>query len=349
MAGRVSASGCNVSASAGRFNALTLLLLVGTTFLSGYLLGTSVFQQHVQASLSRDVSGGATGRAQCDFPVVYNKPPKTGSTTIRKLMLDWANHTRRAAYPCSNLPLDNAVVIHECLPRDADPCGVLSAHLVLAPSMLQLIERRLPNFRLLTTTRYAPHRIISYFMQVHQVVVPASPSNTSAAPEMIGGGGRVDELDYDALRWYLSSMNPWRLYNYHTGDTRTGSCPLSHEEMSHIFATATRFDIVVDPNLPQHSNAILQHFNLFSIPHDTPRLNVRHSSAAVHSLPPDILKLLRNVSCVEVELHKALLLRMASLYELATGRPCIRHGPRLSLTSCLEDEERQVLNSSWIF
>lgn len=375
------------------------LLSFSTAFLAGYFLGTLSTDLHhpfsrvtldaaQQPQLPRPTRDDESPSAMeegndnsCGFSLVYNKPPKTGSTTIRNLMMDWANRTNRPAYRCANLPLDNAVVIHECLPDGAGPCAVLGAHLVLSENMMNVIQRKMSNFKLFTTTRYPAHRIISQFMQSRQLVIPSSsdsPSSQSGAQALaqaqaeeeeedddddddddvidgeeeekkVGTGGVVKRLDYDVLRFYLKALNPWRLHNFHTGETRSGTCPLTHAEMTHIFSTVTRYDIVIDPNLPDESNAILRHLNLFTIPPRAPRLNVRHSSSAILDLPPDVVSLLRNVSCVEVELHKAMLLRMASLYESATGRPCIRHGPRLLLTSCLEDKERQLLNSTWLF
>lgn len=267
----------------------------------------------------------------CDWPLVYNKPPKTASTFFQALIREWAQKQKRGLYVCSPLPLDNSVVVNECLPRAGDACGVVNCHIFLTPTLRAMLHERLPNHRLLTSTRYPAHRIVSYFLEAQDV------RDVAIATSELMSGLRV------FLKWY----NPWRLYNYHTGEARVGSCPLRHEEMMKVWNMAARFDIVVDASLIEESNVILARHRLFQVSHKGERRNVR--GATKLRFPPDIVEALRKVACVEIELHKALLMRMASLYEEATGKPCIRHAPRARLSSCLEDRERELLNDTWVF
>lgn len=272
----------------------------------------------------------ARGKERCEFAVVYNKPPKTASTFIQGVITNWTEETRRPNHICANQSLESALYLHECLPRAANPCGVVNCHLVLTPSINAILTRRLPNYRLLTSTRYPPHRIVSNFLQV----------NLFQAHE--------SAIMHTELTNYLrDKFNPWKLYNYHTGEHRTGCCPLRMEEKTLIVDAVTKYDLVIDANLPHISNAILKHHGLFQLPVQADRVNNR--GASTFTLPTQAVHALQNVSCVEQELHKALQMRMASLYEQATGFSCIQHGRPNDLASCVGTEEKEALRENWLF
>lgn len=266
---------------------------------------------------------------RCAYPLVYNKPPKTASTHVQFAIADWAARHNRSNYDCSTQPFETAIYLRECVPRTDDGCGVLNCHVILNTYAMDVVRERLPRFRLVTSTRYPPHRIVSHFLQINRIQANDTERLNSR------------------LRSYLQrKFNPWRLFNFHVGTERFGSCPLRLEESSHIWATMTRYDFVVDANIPEASNVILKHNGLFQLPISSHRENPRGAWAT--SLSEETLEALHNVSCVEREMHKALLLRMASLYERATGKRCITHGRRAALTSCLEDMERERLKDNWM-
>lgn len=271
----------------------------------------------------------------CDFPIVYNKPPKTASSFLQDVISNWSRQVGRNDYRCSRTPLVASAVLPECIPRSGDSCGILNSHIFMTPSTRRLLSQRLPKYLTLTSIRYPPHRIISMFLFTRRL--------------------RQDQLHQDsphilaALDSYLRSFNPWRLYNYHTGDTRTGTCPLREDEVRDIYSFSATVDIVVDVSLRQESNVILKHFDLFQIPAvDDLAARPKERGTTQAKLPQQHLDMLRNISCVEMELHRALQVRMASLYELASGQLCLTHGVMKKLDSCIARRERQVLTNSWL-
>lgn len=289
-----------------------------------------------EAMLRRNHKQLLSTQTKCDFPIVYNKPPKTASSFLQKVISNWSQQVGRNDYRCSRTPLVTSAVLPECIPQSGDNCGVFNSHVFMTAPTRRLLDQRLPNYRTLTSIRYPPHRIISTFLFTHKL--------------------RKDHLRHDnvevlsLLENYLRSFNPWLLYNYHTGDARTGSCPLSEEQIKDIYSFSSTIDIVIDVNIREESNIILNHFNLFQIPsvNDLSKRPKERGTAQVR-LPTTHLELLRNVSCVEMEIHRALQTRMASLYEMATGKVCVVHGVLDILDSCIAQRERGgILNNSWV-
>lgn len=272
-----------------------------------------------------------TDQAQCDFELVFNKPPKTAGTFIQTLITEWATRTGRPNILChGRRAVETAVYLQECLPyNDNTRCSVLNAHLLLTPAVRSLLSTRIPNHRILTSTRYPAHRIVSFFLQLN--LAKASSNSTTEAD----------------LHSFLRGFNPWDLYNFHSGEKRRGSCPLRRDDVIDIFQLAGRFDLVVDANLPEESNIILEHFNLFRFPtgNKQPRVNVR--GAGNMKISETTKSLIREVSCVENEIHRAMHLRMASLYEKITGKDCIKSGRLPDITSCLDEREKVYLKSQW--
>lgn len=266
---------------------------------------------------------------KCPYPLVYNKPHKTASTYIQGLITNWSKETGRGNYVCAGQSLESAIYLPECIPHKSDGCGVVNCHLILSPETTGILDARMPDHRKITSTRYPPHRIISNFLQINQI--------------------RHDSVNetHNALRTYLSKkFNPWKLYNFHTGEDRVGSCPLKMSDRVMIYNMVTKFDFVVDANLVEESNTILRHNGLFTFPEVSNKVNFRGASGM--KLPEDIQQLLRDVACVEFELHKALQMRMASLYEQATGKSCVKHGRPDKMSSCLADKEQIVLKENWL-
>lgn len=273
--------------------------------------------------------------AKCDFPIVYNKPPKTASSFLQNVITNWSRQVGRNDYRCSRTPLIASAVLPECISQSGDSCGILNSHIFMSPLTRRLLNQRLPKFRTLTSIRYPPHRIISMFLFTRKLRQNQLQQN--------------DFKVVSLLEIYLRSFNPWRLYNYHTGDVRSGSCPLNEGEIQDIYSFSSTVDIVIDVNVREESNVILKHFNLFQIPfvEDVSKRPKERGTARVR-MSSRHLELLRNVSCVEMELHRALQIRMASLYEMATRKTCITHGVLKNVDSCIARRERQTLKNSWV-
>lgn len=275
------------------------------------------------------VSGTPSETVHCAYPFVYNKPHKTGSTFVAATIRKWATAVGRDQYYCSSYFQLTPIRLKECLPERVNRCGILNCHIHLVPELRPLITAKLPDFRMVTSTRYAPHRILSFYMQSRYLIQP----NKSVLP--------------DVKHFLLHEFNPYALASYHTEvPLQLKTCPLALGEEESIMAAVAKYDVVVDVTLKEESNAILKKAGLFSI-ESSARLNSRGSSQ--FPLDNELRDILYNVSCYDRAVHNALLLRMASLYEAATNKSCIRHGRLHRTSSCLHDHQRRVLNDTWIF
>lgn len=277
----------------------------------------------------------AFSSSKCNFSLVYNKPPKTASTFIKEQLRAWSAKMGRPHFKCATNSHETAARLPECIPQATDGCGVVNCHIVLGEATLTLLRARMPNLRLMTSTRYAPLRVVSQFLQSNQIDMAELLRNRSREAEMSSS---------------LGEGNPWTLYNYHFGTMLRGACPLSWLEKLMIRDAVMRYDIVIDVNLPEESNAILKHFNLFEVKMlsvgEGGRSNDRGTSLT--SLQQSTIDRIANASCVEIELHKALQQRMASIYEFATGTGCLpRKGVLSKLSSCLADREKVALGGEW--
>lgn len=281
--------------------------------------------------------------SECAFPIVYNKPHKTGSTFLKAHLANWAKSKKRPLYDCGGNDLDSAARLHDCVQAGSSSCGVMNAHLVLSGQTLSYLEKVLPNFRLMTSTRYPPMRILSAFLQYHKI----------EGADVKGKEGN------ELFRKFMHDIyEEWGLYNFHFGDTRVGSCPPTRAERAHIYEAMGRYDIVVDLTLPDVSNIILRRFGLFNYTEimesqsGLTAANVRGSS--LDALDDESKELMKNKSCIEWAMHRAMQNRMASTYDKARGTfnipyssRCLPPGRLETITSCLEGREKVSLGSVW--
>lgn len=238
----------------------------------------------------------------CDAPIVYNKPAKTGSTSIQTAMISWAKSSGRRGIKCSAYIAKTSMQLRECIPHDSSRCAVLATHIELDAGTRELITKRLGgDFISMTSTRAPQERLVSFYMQTKKI-------RSAEAQEHMG-----------EIAAFARGMNPWDLYNYHTGEARTGRCPLDEMEKRVLVNMVKHYDIVLDMDLPDESNAILKNYDLFQL--SKKRLNNRGSEKLV--LNKEARLAIKKVSCVEEEMHRLFRLRMASLYEKATGEPCL--------------------------
>lgn len=266
---------------------------------------------------------------QCEFPILYNKPPKTASSFIQTVIVNWSQQVGRPYYLCAETPLLTSVILPDCIPEVGNSCAVFSSHIFFNNRARKFFDERMPGFKLVTSTRYPPHRIISMYMFINNL-------------------REDDPKVYDGLDYYLDNFNPWRQFNYLTGETRTGECPLTYEDRRDIANVASFFDIVIDVNALEESNAILKHFNIFTLPtvNDSSQKE-KHLGAAKLKLSEKHLTKLRSKVCVEEDLHRAFQVRMASLYQKISGVSCHHDAHWQKIENCIMEKERQTLRGSW--
>lgn len=288
--------------------------------------GRGIISALSSPTMTKDAAVCANGNRRA---LVYNKSPKTGSTFIQVTIVKWTEDTNRTYLNCHQTPMFAMVNIRKCLPEIPDPCAVFSSHVFLNSYALNLFSERLPNHWLLTSTRYPPHRLVSFFLFINKL--------------------RDDDPNLEPrLTWYVDHLNPWGLYNYHTGEYMEGSCPLTEPEFRRVWSAVSMFDIVIDVNAIRASNAILKHHGLFTLPNVTNlKDRQKERGAARVEISETIRQKLLNKTCVEVELHRAFQIKMARLYEEATGEPCLFNSRLDALDTCIQREEAETLKRTW--
>lgn len=311
------------SAYEGQSVRLTTILGVSVIVLAITTMSLSLrsFRDQVFESREKIVT-----KKRCEFPIVYNKAPKTASSFLKAVITNWSRQVGRPVYKCPSTNIRSGILLPDCVPEEPDSCGVLATHVVLNRNARTLLATRMPLYKVIASTRYPPHRIISLYMFNRKI--------------------HDDDPDLEkGLNYYLDTYNPWHQYNYLTGEARYGECPLDLYQLRDITSLVSTFDIIVDVNLREESNAILKHFKLFQIP-EQPDLadRLKEFGAVRANISVDNLELLKRKTCVEFELHRAMLYRMASLYEKATGKKCIQDN---SMDSCISEKESEFLKSSW--
>lgn len=251
---------------------------------------------------------GLTSR--CAFPFIYNKPHKTASTKIQADILHWAKSQRRPAYACNDYLSTASMQMRECIPEEHSGCAIIATHVILSDVMRNILRSRIGDFWTVTSTRLPRDRVLSLFLQMR---ITTSEKIHESLPH---------------LHTFLTSFNPWSLYNYHTGENRIGTCPMTTEEKILLRDVVNRYDVVIDANLTEHSNVILASKNLFTLSEKVS--NVRGAKNLV--LTPELNDLLKKKLCVEEELHFLFRMRMASAYQKITGKPCLQRSREPKIT-----------------
>ena len=240
----------------------------------------------------------------CEYPIVYNKPPKTASSKIGHDIKSWSQEQHRSYYKCSPFINRASFEMRECIPTDKTGCAVISTHVILSDMMKEILTKKIGKFLLITSTRDPRKRMMSMYMQDRRLEWP------------------IKQDILPDLKRFIRNRNPWELYNYHTGKHRVGSCPISQADRAIVRDMVNQADIVIDADLTKESNTILKYHNVFQL--SDKEINVRGSKEI--QLDKEGKELLKNVTCVDEEMHRLYRLRMASVYGKSTNTKCIKGG-----------------------
>lgn len=239
---------------------------------------------------------------RCPYPIVYNKPGKTGSTTILGAIRKWTKETGRPLYYCGNTVRITTLTLNGCLPEDHSGCAVVAMHIELDQWTMNFLEEKIGKFMLVTSLRSPEERLMSSIMQNLKITYKEAPQRMSE------------------IRSELAARTGWAVYNYHTGSTRTGSCPVTGHDEKILLQLVRRYDVIIDLEYLEQSNAILKWKGLFQIPEGI-RKNVRGASKI--QLDQEGRRVLKSKTCIEEQLYKLFRMRMGYLYGLATDTDCL--------------------------
>lgn len=318
---------------------------IGAETLSRSATSASLLSSSPSSSATRLATIRRPFPTHCNLTLMYNRPPKTGSTFIREYAKKWSNANRRKVLWCGHHSIEVALRVRDCIPVNTTLCVSLIDHMHVTDDVRLLLEQRLPNVIYVTSIRYPPLRILSHFLETYKLTA----SKAFASPQ---GKDRFKQF-------LLHEYDPWSFINYHFGPSNQGiqtlksrgQCPNTTEDHYILNNLASRYDVVLDVSQVEESNALLALNGLFTLPDvskgEGEAKNERGSRLA--SLHPSILTLLREKSCVEMELHRALQRRMATLLDNTSvqiaGSRCYRVVRATRESNCIEDKEAELLGS----
>lgn len=178
--------------------------------------------------------------------VFYNRPPKTGSTTVRIAMKKALDSAGMRAAKCFNMIEWNEMALRTIINRrDVDFYG---CHTRLIPSRFsQIANMRNGNVTFITNTRNPKNIILSAYLQANRDRDIASITDDAAiAAEIEKYKQHIEAYPIDAL------------YRYHGADVPLTKCPAEFIHVDAMRRVAERYEVVIDLERPEESAAMVE-------------------------------------------------------------------------------------------
>lgn len=179
--------------------------------------------------------------------IFYNRPPKTGSTSVRIAMKRALDENGLISAKCFNMIEWNEMALRTIINRrNIDFYGCHTR--LTAERYLELLPMRGHNITLMTSTREPSRIILSSYLQKHFRDVNITEVEA--------------HLDIESeKKKYLDFVNTYpidALYSYHGGAIPLFKCPVDQEHVMEMRRIAERYEIVVDLSKPEESAAVVQ-------------------------------------------------------------------------------------------
>lgn len=178
--------------------------------------------------------------------IFYNKPPKTGSTTIRVAMGKAVSDAGRTAADCFAMTEWNELGYKTLLNKK--DVSFYGCHTRLTPERYRDISSfRDHNVIFVTGTRSPEDIILSSYLQHRR----GNGLEKMTDPQLIRG-------EVESFKQYVERYPVNALYKFHGGEMDMSSCPLDWRYNISMRALASRYEVVIDLTRPQESATMMQ-------------------------------------------------------------------------------------------
>lgn len=176
----------------------------------------------------------------------YNKPPKTGSTTIRIAMKKAAEDAGLTAARCFKMIEWNEMSLRTLINRDnVDFYGCHTR--LYRERFTDILNMRAGNVTFITNTRDPSNIILSAYLQKNRARnIPDITDHAAIAKEITAYKQYIEEYPVNAL------------YKYHGADVPLTRCPVDYTHVNAMRRIAERYEVVIDLERPDESAAIVE-------------------------------------------------------------------------------------------
>lgn len=176
----------------------------------------------------------------------YNRPPKTGSTSVRIAMKRALVDRGLVSARCFNMIEWNEMAMRTIINRrNVDFYG---CHTRLSRDRYRdVADMRGGNVTFMTSTRRPSNIVFSSYLQHHR---HRNVAGITDKEEMAA--------EIDRYKEYMSTYPVHALYNFHGADVPLTKCPYTFRHENAMRTVAERYEIVVDLERPEESAALVE-------------------------------------------------------------------------------------------